>query len=158
MKLLRKLFGDPFWPIVAPLIAVVLLALLLIVLGFKDRAQGQTPKQVSVWTNMEISGDTLLVHPTDIVRSSWSNLIRIHWEITNRVIEAEIITNITPEDMPFPKAPGKHYQDLSVKWLGSPITGEKFGGGPADGLRDTKQEADIIIGLREDGVVVWRNR
>lgn len=48
--------------------------------------------------------------------------------------------------------------DHIIKWLGSPITGERFGGGPAMGLRDQIQESDVVIGLRDDGVVVWKKR
>ena len=47
---------------------------------------------------------------------------------------------------------------LTVEWLGSPITGEALGGGPAKGLLDQRQKADVKIGLRSDGVVIWRKR
>lgn len=49
-------------------------------------------------------------------------------------------------------------REPNVRWLGSPITGEALGGGPAKGLLGQQQEGDVQIGLREDGVVVWRKR
>ena len=45
-----------------------------------------------------------------------------------------------------------------TKWLGSPITGEPLGGGPAKGLLDQRQEGDTQIGLRSGGSVVWKKR
>ena len=44
-----------------------------------------------------------------------------------------------------------------TNWLGSVITGERLGGGKPNGLLDTKA-SDEQIGLRSDGVVVWRKR
>jgi hypothetical protein len=48
--------------------------------------------------------------------------------------------------------------DTNTQWLGSPITGEALGGGPAKGLLDQRQEAGVVIGLKADGTVVWRRR
>lgn len=47
--------------------------------------------------------------------------------------------------------------DLKTKWIGSAITGERLGGGKPNGLFDTKA-SDEQIGLRADGVVVWKKR
>jgi hypothetical protein len=44
-----------------------------------------------------------------------------------------------------------------TNWLGSVITGERLGGGKPNGLLDTKA-SDEQIGLRSDGVVVWKKR
>lgn len=45
----------------------------------------------------------------------------------------------------------------TTNWLGSVITGERLGGGKPNGLLDMKA-SDEQIGLRDDGVVVWRRR
>lgn len=77
---------------------------------------------------------------------------------TNRVHELEQLDSaVEPVTKTTNFSKTVHHTVAEPEWLGSPITGGNFVM-PARGLLDQNQEADVILGLREDGVVIWKKR